>query len=133
MIFPYKEVNPSISRPIIPIVVKSDNVFILYDGLIDSGADYSIFSLEIAHRLGIKLSNKNATHFMGVGKDEVSGYWGNIDIRVAGIIYKTRVIFARISDFGHGILGQKGFFDQFDVNFSLHKQTIEITPVKATH
>jgi hypothetical protein len=40
MIFPYKEINSQIIRPIIPIIIKSDTYFILYHGLIDSGADY---------------------------------------------------------------------------------------------
>jgi len=56
MIFPYKEITPQIRRPIIPITIKSDTRFILYHGLIDSGADHCIFSLEIAKELGIKFS-----------------------------------------------------------------------------
>lgn len=130
MIFPYKEITPKISRPIILIIIKSGDYFILYHGLIDSGADYCIFSLEIAKELGLKFSKKDKTNFIGAGEEEIEGFWGEIDIKINQNTYTTRVIFARISDFGHGILGQSGFFDHFDVKLSYFKQTIEIEPVK---
>lgn len=133
MIFHYKEISPQIKRPIIPLIIKSDSYFILYHGLIDSGADYCIFSLEIAKELGLKLSTKNKAKLIGIGKDEVKGYWGEIDIKIGDVIYTTGVIFAEISDFGHGILGQQGFFDHFDVRLSYQKQTIEIEPIKISN
>ena len=133
MIFSYKEINPQIKRPIIPLIIKSDTYFILYHGLIDSGADHCIFSLEIARELGLKLPIKNKTKFIGISKDEVRGYWGEIDIKIGDVIYATEVIFAEISDFGHGILGQQGFFDHFDVRLSYRKQIIEIEPIKISN
>ncbi len=130
MIFPYKEISSQIIRPIIPIIIKSDAYFILYHGLIDSGADHCIFSLEIAKELGLKFSSKDRTKFISIGKKEVKGYWGEIDIKIGNVTYTVEVIFAEISDFGHGILGQQGFFDHFDVNLSYQKQEIEINPIK---
>lgn len=130
MIYPYKEISPKIKRPIIPLILKADYCFILYHGLIDSGADHCIFSLEIAKELGLKLSTKNKAKFIGIGKEEVKGYWGEIEIKIGDVIYTTKVIFAVISDFGHGILGQQGFFDHFDVKLSYHKQIIEIEPIR---
>lgn len=105
----------------------------IYTALIDSGADNCIFSLEIADLLQIKLRPKDKIQFIGVGKDKVSGYRSNIDLRIGDISYEAEVIFAEISDFGHGILGQKGFFDHFDVKLSYNKQLIEINPVKASN
>ncbi len=127
MIFPYREITPRIKRPIIRIVLKSKDTFVIYHALIDSGADYCIFSIELARALNIKLS-KSKTSFRGVGKEKVQGFWGDVEIGVGEVKYKIKAIFAEISDFGHGILGQKGFFDQFDVKLSYQKQTIEIEP-----
>lgn len=127
MIYQYQEITPEISRPIISIILKHKNKFIFYDGLIDSGADHCIFNIELAQTLGIKLS-KSKVSFKGVGKGNVRGFWGEIEIRILGVSYKTRAIFAEISDFGHGILGQKGFFDHFDVRLTYQKQMIEIEP-----
>lgn len=130
MIFSYKEITPHISRPIIPLILKTSGMFILYEGLVDSGADYSIFSLEIAQKLGIKLSNKKEAHFLGVGKDEVKGFFSAVELRIGDVSYQAKVIFAEISDFGHGILEQKGFFDHFDVRLSYQKQMIELESAK---
>lgn len=47
---------------------------------------------------------------------------------INGTSYNLVVIFAQIEEFGHGILGQKGFFDNFKVCFDKQKQQIEITP-----
>ena len=106
---------------------------ILYHGLIDSGADYCIFSLEIARKLGLKLSSKNKVKFVGVGSEEIRGFRKEIELRIGDQMYLIEVIFAEISDFGHGILGQKGFFDHFDVKLSYKKQIIEINPVQTSN
>lgn len=129
MIYRYKDITPSIRRPVIEIIVKSKSKFAIYPVLIDSGADYCIFSTELAESLEIKLQKKKVS-FMGIGKDKVVGFWGQVEIRLGDKSYETKAIFAEIIKFGHGILGQLGFFDHFDVKLSHQKQIIEIEPVK---
>lgn len=126
MIFNYEEITPQVRRPIIPVLLKTETTFIIYRALIDSGADYCIFSIDLAYLLGITLSPKDKVSFTGVGKEKVEGFWGEVEIRIGRVSYKTKAIFAEISEFGHGILGHKGFFDQFDVKLSYQKQIIEI-------
>lgn len=132
MIFHYFEITPKIIRPIIPIVLKSQTKLILYSALIDSGADYSIFSLDIADALGIKHQLKDKVKFIGVGRETINGFWSKIRIIIGDTTYETNAIFAEISEFGHGILGHKGFFDHFDVKLSYQKQTIEIESYNTT-
>lgn len=129
MIYSYLEFTPKIHRPIIEIIVKSENKFAIYPVLIDSGADYCIFNIELAKALGIKLTKKR-TGFRGVGKEKIQGFWGNVEIKIGNHTYQTKAIFANISQFGHGILGQQGFFDHFDVKLSYQGQTIEIEPIR---
>jgi len=129
MIFHYFEITSKIVRPIIPIILKSQTKLMLYSALIDSGADYSIFSLDIADALGIKLQLKDKVKFIGVGRERIDGFWSKIEIIIGDTTYQTHAIFAEISEFGHGILGQKGFFDHFDVELSYKKQLIEIKPI----
>lgn len=130
MTFDYFEFAPNIFRPVIPIILRSPTKFMLYAALIDSGADYCIFNMDIADLLEIKLNRKNRARFMGVGKSKISGYWSKVSIRIGDVIYETKVIFAEISDFGHGILGQQGFFDHFDISLSYNDQSIGIEPVR---
>lgn len=133
MIFKYYEVTPEIIRPIIEVILKSETRVGIFPSLIDSGADYCIFSLETAKLLRIKLKPKNKTTISGIGRNAVKGYWDELELRIAGKIYTSRVIFAKISDFGFGILGQQGFFDHFDVNLSYQNQEIEIKPIKISN
>lgn len=132
MTFTYYSVTPGVKRPIIPIALKSATKIALYWGLIDSGADYCIFSLDIAKALGVSLA-KEPTYFSGVGTEPQVGYWGKVDIRIGHKFYGLKALFSNIQDFGHGILGHQGFFDHFDVQLSYHQQTIEIIPVRETN
>ncbi|OGE32567.1 hypothetical protein A3D83_03260 [Candidatus Daviesbacteria bacterium RIFCSPHIGHO2_02_FULL_41_10] len=132
MVYPYLEFTATIRRPIIEIIIKSERNFAIYPVLIDSGADYCIFNIELAKALGIKLTKKR-TNFRGVGKDKVKGFWGKVEIKIGNQTYQTKAIFAEISQFGHGILGQQGFFDHFDVKLSYQKQAIEIEHTKVSN
>lgn len=128
MIFRYEEAGLDIYRPVIPIFLKSKSIFIFYRALIDSGADRCIFSKSIASLLEIQLSSKNKINFQGIGKGMVEGFLEKVMIRVGTINYEIEVVFAEISDFGHGILGHKGFLDHFNVNLRYEDLTIEVTP-----
>lgn len=129
MTFPYFEIIPEIQRPIIPVILKSSTKLMLYSALIDSGSDYCIFSIDIAKLLGIKLQLKDRVKFIGIGEEKIIGFLSNVEIKIGDRIYQTKVIFANISNFGYGILGQKGFFDHFDIKLSYQKQLIEIEPI----
>lgn len=129
MTFPYFEITPEIQRPIIPVILKSSTKLMLYSALIDSGSDYCIFSVDIAKLLDIKLQLKDRVKFIGIGEEKITGFLNNVEIKIGDRIYQTKVIFANISDFGYGILGQKGFFDRFNVKLYYQKQLIEIEPI----
>ena len=133
MTFRYQEINPQIIRPIIPVIIKSEKVVIFYFALIDSGADHCIFDLSIAKKLDLKLDFKNKVKFIGINKKQIVGFWGEVDLRIGDKTYTTKVIFSKLSDFDHVILGQLGFFDHFDVKLSYQEQIIEIEPVKLTN
>lgn len=132
MVYSYLTFTATIRRPIIEIIIRSKNNFAIYPVLIDSGADYCIFNIELAEALGVKLTKKR-TDFRGVGKEKIKGFWGEVEIKLGDKSYQTKAIFADISDFGHGVLGQQGFFDHFDVRLSYHKQIIEIEPIKSSN
>lgn len=128
MTFKYLEFTPEIFRPVIPVMLKSPARFMIYAALIDSGADYCIFGLDVADALEIKPNSEKAK-FLGAGNELIEGFWGVVEIRIGGTTYGTRVIFADISDFGHGILGQIGFFNQFDVRLNYKNLLIDINHV----
>lgn len=128
MIFFYERTAPKISRPVIPVFLKSGKNFVFYAGLIDSGADYCVFSLGVAKALNLKLSKQNVV-IEGISQGRISGEVGVVMIKIGHLSYHTKAVFADIRDPGYGILGGRGFFDHFDVKLSYRKQTIEIQPI----
>ena len=128
MIFPYRQVTQKIRRPVIPVILKNKSKFVLYSGLIDSGADYCIFNIQLAKELDIPLQPKKII-LKGIGREKVTGYLAEVEISIDGSSYDLTAIFAEMEEFGHGILGQQGFFEHFDVRLSYRNRQIEIDSI----
>jgi hypothetical protein len=118
-------------RPIIPIKLKGGDKEFQYDVLVDSGADVCIFDSEIAELIGINVTSGRVDTFGGVTGVSKASYIHEVEMEVGGWPYKAEVSFAPgISRFGHGIVGQKGFFEFFKVGFDYTASEIEVKPKK---
>lgn len=125
---PASRKTKKVLRPIIPIILIYGKIIVGYEALIDSGADYNIFDAEIADVLGIKLTAGNRRQVVGLG-GRIKGYEHGVNLRIGEYQYKTNVIFSKeIPPNSFGVLGNQGFFDQFDVGFSLRKRKIILNP-----
>ncbi len=137
----YKSTSHSLSdffglgilRPIIPIRIVGQNNAIKYNVLVDSGADFCIFDAEIGEYLGINVRSGTEITFGGIQSlGGAKAYIHRINMEVGGHPFRAEVGFSYdIAKSGHGILGQKGFFDLFIVKFDLQKTEIEIKPRSA--
>lgn len=133
MLFRYRKLNLTspfsnrkyLLRPIIPVSLTYKKCSIRYEALIDSGADFCIFPIEIAQKLNIRLDKKQSIYFSGLGKEVIRGYKSNIIITIGEIDCKTKIVFADMAN-KSGILGQNGFFDLFKVKFDLEQEEIEV-------
>lgn len=112
-------------RPIIPASLNYKAQSVYYEALIDSGADFCIFPIEIAKKLGINLKKANKIYFAGATGEPVSGLREKVLLQIGSISLKTEVVFADLSDKA-ALLGQYGFFDQCKVVLDLNKNEIEI-------
>lgn len=112
-------------RPIIPISLQSGEGSLRYEALIDSGADFSIFPLEIAKKLGVNLKKDKKIYFSSATGDLVKGVISKIKLDLGEESFETEIVFADLAEQA-GILGQYGFFDKFIVKFDLRKEEIEI-------
>lgn len=119
---PFKRQN-YILRPIIPVSLKGNNLILRLEALIDSGADFNIFPLAVAKRLGVLLKKNKKIQFSGIEGGLVEGEVGEVNIMMGNLNFKTWSVF---TDSATTILGQYGFFDHFKVNFDLQKKEIEI-------
>jgi len=67
MKFYYKRYSANTLRPVIPVKLKSGEMSIGYEVLVDSGADICIFNAEIGEALGINIKNGKQMEVFGVG------------------------------------------------------------------
>lgn len=122
----------NVLRPIIPIEIGYEGRPIRYNALVDSGADFCIFDAEIGELLGIDVRSGKVETFGGIQSAGAGkAYLHSVVLDIGGWRYKTAVSFSYdMAPHGHGILGQKGFFDIFIVKFDLGKEEIELKEIK---
>lgn len=118
----------SILKPIIPIELINEQKKIRYAALIDSGADFCIFNGEIGELLGFDVRSGKREGFSGIQQAGIAEVFiHKVILVVGGWDYEAAIGFSYdISKSGYGILGQKGFFDRFELKFNLLKEEIEL-------
>jgi len=118
-----------VKKPIVSIEIFGPSGRQTFDALIDSGADCSLFNIQIAQALGLDLSVARRIRMTGISGG-VEGYrLEDIEIKIEGIgkTIKIPVCFADSPSIGT-LLGQEGFFDQYRIKFEKDHDSFEITP-----
>ncbi|MEN9614286.1 MAG: hypothetical protein RLZZ347_593 [Candidatus Parcubacteria bacterium] len=129
MKFQYKQYGQNTLRPVVPIRLKNGDLNIGYEVLVDSGADLCIFDAEIGEAIGIDIQSGKMKEVFGVGGKASVYYLHKLDIEVGGWSYTIDAGFmpdvaGRVMPYG--LVGQKGFFDNFVVKFDLIKGEVEL-------
>src|SRR3989344_2362767 len=118
MIFEYTPITPTVSRPLIPVRISAKEKFILTRALIDSGSDYCIFPLDFAYDLRLPLVKSKRTIFRSFSGEAATIYLHQINLSID--TYRVKILAGfteEIGAYSYGVLGQKGFFDNFKVCF----------------
>jgi hypothetical protein len=104
--------------------------------LIDSGSDQTIFNHEIGGILGIRVEQGIKGSFTGTSGTRQDVFYHQLGLKLRSGFrsaeYTARVGFARLPSDVAGILGQKGFFDHFEVLLSQRKELIILRQVTRT-
>lgn len=130
MKFKYKKYGTGIIRPVIPIEIQYNNQNVRYEALIDSGADFCIFDAQIADLLEINFSGARTQIVSGITGTPELYYIHKVKVIIGGRPFFIEVGFLRnIASLGYGVLGQKGFFNQFITKFDYQKEEIELKPI----
>lgn len=131
MKFPYLKLGPNAKRPIIKLTVSHDGNNVPYFALVDSGADSNIFHADLAPLLGLDLESGERNYVAGVVEGELRPYYVHyVDLEVGGWKHEHVPVgfMEDLSKNGHGVLGQRGFFDLYKVQFDFPKGEIELKP-----
>ena len=127
--------NESALRPIveaIPLFAPNGEA-LRTSALIDSGADFCLFPLNVARVLGLDLNSLSTAQIGGVGNAANLTFYDTLTIELGdGVIFDTRVGFTEGMDrFGFGLLGQKGFFENYNVEFRYRERSFTIEPARS--
>ena len=129
MKFDYKRYGNGVLRPVMPIKLKNGNRNIGYEVLVDSGADICIFNSEIGEAIDIDIKRGKQKEVFGVGGKSSVYFLHDVEIEVGGWSYRIEAGFMpNVSGnvMSYGVVGQKGFFNNFIIKFDLLKEEIEL-------
>jgi hypothetical protein len=127
MKFSYARFSETVQRPVIPIVLLYGDQSVTYEVLVDSGADMNIFDLELAEELGIDVTSGVAAEVVSATGDAKEIYIHALRLRVDDHEFETRAAFMAEPSQDYGLAGQRGFFDQFIVQFDYAARELELT------
>ncbi len=113
--------------PLVPLKVFSPerDAFVLGYGLVDSGAEKSLFDIEIAHELGIDLTSAATEVFSGIEEGKMEVYVTDVTVMVSGDTHITIPVGFTEQSSPFIVLGQEGFFDAYKITFNRSDFTFE--------
>src|SRR3989344_7872835 len=104
------------ARPYIPIrLIWLNKIWEGY-ALIDSGADRSLFNIQIAQDLGLNFDEEQFENFGGIEGGVLKARLHKIKVQIIGMSEEVEITAGLINSSGVvAILGQDGFFDAFRI------------------
>lgn len=116
-----------IARPYIPIRLTGPKGFWEGYGLIDSGADRSLFNIQIAEKIGLNLAGGQLENFGGIEGGTLRASLQKVSLQVIGMSREIEITAGFVKSTGvAAILGQEGFFDSFRIKFERDHGIVEI-------
>ncbi len=136
MKFPYQERPRSPSPafpsaksylvPFIPIVVRNGSKQIEVDALVDSGASGCLFPGMLGIALGLDIYKGPTQAITGLGNKEVTAHFHTIRLKLGEEEWQVYAGFSFDYLGATGLLGQRGFFDNFRVIFDYKKECVMV-------
>jgi len=93
--------------------------------LLDSGAEHTIFSTQVAQALGIEIPWERRVMLRGIS-GTIPGYLATVELQLGTSRWTTDAIFADGIAADSGLLGQLGFFQFFTVTFRYQSGQIDV-------
>ena len=93
----------------------------------DSGASWSVFHVDVAQLLGIKLNKPKRRH-VSLGNGSVLPiYLAHLKVRFAGEEFTVPAGFSDALRMGFNLMGRAGFFDRFLMCFNDRARLLAVT------
>ena len=122
MRFRYLPIGGSL-KPALDVVAICGDQRLATRAIVDSGADFSVFDIQIADHLGIPIDRSAGLTVRGVGGQAVV-YPGHLDIELRRHQLNLNVFFA--TNLPINLLGRDDFFHHFVVQFDEIKHELQL-------
>ena len=114
-------------RPVVEVTLSKNGKSRDFFAVIDSGADVTTMSTQVAEILGIDWKNCRRGNLLGISGITQNSYYDELDITVKTLddMFTIPVVFTEAII--PILLGQEGFFDRYRIKFEKDHDTFEIT------
>ena len=104
-------------------------------GLIDTGATDCLFDRDVADDLGIELKDSDVKReYFGVGGQSVIGHIHSVRLQIQGFAEWIDIDAGFVNTLlPYQLLGQSGFFDNYEVSFQRYRGRFEIKSRSFVH
>ncbi len=119
--------RPSWHRPMVDFKIFGPKDGLNLFGLLDSGADHTMVSSQVAKAIGINLDRHEQQKIVGVG-GIAFGKLIEADIEIKHL-ERIRVPILFVDDFPYILLGQAGIFDNNRIKFERDHLVFEVIPI----
>ena len=132
MKFRYKRVPSDVdpagysTQPYIQVTLRHKNKALNLRALIDSGAADCIFHKSVGAALGIDIEAGEPKTYTGLANQSVVGYVHPVSLQVQGISEWVPIEAGFIDADLISLLGQSGFFDNFQIVFERYRGRFEV-------
>lgn len=124
MKFPYIKLRGRY-LPIVPLKIKGEAGWIIYNAFVDSGAGYSVFQADVAEDLNLKLE-EGKREYVTVGDGSlIIIYIHQLEIQICDEKFEAGIGFSKQLGIGFNIIGRKGIFERFLICFDEKEKVIE--------
>ena len=124
MRFPYIKLRGRY-LPVIPLKIKGEVGWIIYNAFVDSGAGYSIFQSDVAEDLNLKLE-EGRREYVTVGDGSlIIVYIHRLEIQIGDEVFEAGIGFSKQLGIGFNIIGRKDIFEKFKICFDEREKVVE--------
>ena len=116
--YPYMKDVQGRYAPIIYLMVWTGNRWVYLQAYVDSGASWSVFHMDVAQLLGVKLTKVKKRYFTLGNGNVIPVYLKHIKVRFAGQEFMAPAGFSEVLRVGFNLLGRAGFFTRFEMCFN---------------
>lgn len=120
-------------RPLLPVNIEAENgMRVVVDALVDTGADVTLFPHHIAEQLGLDLDGKSDGNVVAAVGGSSNYLRVNVvlEVRQKPVVYRWATAVGFVDrPMSYAILGTRGFFEFFDLQYSARNESFELHPV----